>query len=100
VFGPPVLALVAVVAMVMTVADPIPPAPAWAPEVEQPEIRALPSSLVASARPVATSRPRRPAIREEMILADMDFSMVTEIWSPPLMLPAPGLLEPRSVQAP
>lgn len=98
VFGPPVLALVAVVAMLMTIADPIPRAPASAPEVERREIRAVPSSLMVSARPLA-SRPRRPAIQEE-VHADTDSPMVTEVSSPPLVLSAPGRLELRSVQAP
>jgi hypothetical protein len=102
VLGPPALALIAVLGMLLTIADPIHrvsvPAPTEAPR----ELRLVPSSPVTASTQPAASRPRRPSIREEMILAPPDTASTerTEDWSPLLMVPASGPLELRSVQAP
>jgi hypothetical protein len=102
VLGPPVVALIVVLGMLLTTAGPVQrvsvPAPAEAPR----ELRPVASTLVtASTQPVA-SRPRRPSIQEEMILAPPETGSKerTEPWSPPLMVPASGPLGLRSVQAP
>ena len=102
VLGPPALALIAVLAMLMTISDPIHRASAPAPNEAPRELRLVTSALeTASIRPAA-SRLRRPSIREEMILAPPGTGSTerTEDWSSPLMVPASGPLDLRSVQAP
>jgi hypothetical protein len=102
VLGPPALALIAMLAMLMTISDPIHRVSAPAPKEAPRELRLVTSALeTASIRPAA-SRPRRPSIREEMILAPPDTvsTELIEVWSPPLMVRAFGPLELRSIQAP
>jgi hypothetical protein len=102
VLGPPALALIAVLAMLMTISDPIRRVSAPAPKEAPRELRLVTSALeTASIRPAA-SRPRRPSIREEMILVPPDTvsTKLIEVWSPPPMVPAFGPLGLRSIQAP
>lgn len=89
VLGPPTLALIAVLAMVMTISDPIHRAPGPAPRAAPREFRVVTSSLVTASTRPAASRPRRPSIREETILAPhgTGSTMLTEVSSPSLTVP-------------